>query len=944
MTVDPSVVPGLLFLLAELVTLAGVGYVIVRTALRETDQRVALAQGLIVGPAIWGLVVNFVMYATPGMAGAVAGWIFVLGLAAVLVWRAPESIRPRLRVAAGFALIALTLFWIALASRQTLGIDDDAIRLGLPASIREGGFPPELPWNPGMTAPYHYGVNLLHGLLAPPSGPDLAFAKELLGAYAWICLALVVATALLRRASGFAMLIIAPLLLTAGASTLVFNQPAGVVQAPVPTGIPSAGVRASLTEIYRPAVDPPRDLAQEAPPNISKPRFTLSYALALVVLARAAYAGRRSWLSVTTLAALVGFLGLTSTSLAPMVIVLWAGLEAIHLIKSRRAGSSLRSDAIRSALGLALAALLLLAGSFSYLVLGGSTTSGLSLGGNEYVEGRRMLGTLDRLPGGVGIVGLGPLAVAGVALLLAWRDRLVLALAAGTCLLLPAALLLSYEPQPLDVVRFEGHARNLALFALLIALGVRLAGLRPARLRYAAAAALLAVVTWPTIAAPVRNVGLAVGNGIELANAQPKQYAPGTRRDRRYVLKHLISNRIADYIRSNTAVDARVFSPYGDSITFTTGRPNAVGFPGLVHVNRAQGPDYRDVLDFLEPTAVRRLGFEYVHAPDVWVEGLPEEAAGRLNDPRLFELLVRDDSESLYRVLPAFLALDPPPAPGSHEALRQAVPASATVFLLRYTDYGYRKRGMIRVASALSHTRLRGFIDQTAMNLRTPWRAQPLGDHVPDLVIAPANFAPWMLPPALRQPIWWNDDAAVYALHGTVDPIMPPPPRAQPFPFSVTLSDVRPADSGGIAFTATFYDRAPPIRWNGQDWVLFATKAPPWRLPVEIIGRSYIPPTARWFAGHIVPGSETTSHAYEFDLRGSGLAARSKDGGLRPVQSSRAVSGTGSYVLAVRLRYEDRPGIWRVVAFVPVLNITVSETGEVSYQVHEEASGREPVQ
>ena len=66
MTVDPSLVPGLLFLLAEFVALAAVGYVIVRTALRESDDRVALAQGLIVGPAIWGVVVNLVMYAGAG--------------------------------------------------------------------------------------------------------------------------------------------------------------------------------------------------------------------------------------------------------------------------------------------------------------------------------------------------------------------------------------------------------------------------------------------------------------------------------------------------------------------------------------------------------------------------------------------------------------------------------------------------------------------------------------------------------------------------------------------------------------------------------------------------------------------------------------------------------------------------------------------------------------
>ena len=588
MTVDPSVVPGLLFLAAELVALAAVGYVIVRTALRESDDRVALAQGLVVGPAIWGVVVNLVMYALPGLAGATAGWIFVLALAAVLVWRAPKPVRPRLRAAAGFALAAVALFAVALASRQMLGIDDAAIRLGLPASIRAGGFPPELPSNPGTPAPYHYGAALLLGLLAPPWGPDLAFAEELLGAYAWICLALVVATALRRRASVFALLIVIPILLTDGGSTLVFDQPAGIVRAPVPTGIPSAGVRASLTEMYQPSVDQHTVLMQKAPPNITKPQFTLSYALAFIVLARAAHAGRRSWLSVTTLAALVGFLGLTSSTLTPIVFVLWAGLEAIHLIQSRRAGSAQRSDVVRSASGLALAAMLLLAGgSFSTLIPGHSVTSGLSLGGNEHVEGWRLLGTLDRLPGGVALLGLGPLIVAGVAVLLAWRDRLVWALAAGTGLLLLAALLLNYEPAPLDIVRIEGHARNFALFALLIALGVRLARLRPARLRYAAGAAVIvALVIWPTVAAPVRIIGLAISNGVELANAQPAQQAPGTDYMWREPLENLPSDRIAAYIRNNAAVDARVFSPHPSAMTFATGRPNARGFPKLVHLCR----------------------------------------------------------------------------------------------------------------------------------------------------------------------------------------------------------------------------------------------------------------------------------------------------------------------------------------------------------------------
>ena len=533
MTVDPSVVPGLLFLAAEIVALGAVGYVIVRTALRESDDGVALAQGLVVGPAIWGVVVNLVMYTLPGRAGAVAGWIFVLALAAVLIWRAPKPIRPKLRTAAGFALAAVALFWTALACRQMLTTPDAPIHIGLAASLRAGAFPPELPWNPGASAPYHYGMYLLNGLLAPPSGPNLAFVEELLGAYAWISLVAVVLTVLLRRASGFAHAdrysspahgrLDGPLGSTSQLS---------ILKVIVSAGIPSAGLRASLTDTYWPLLALPLDSPQDMPPNIWIPSFTLSYALAFVVLARAAHAGRRSWPTVLTLGALVGFIGLTAIALVPIVLVLWAGVEAIHLIQSRRARSVRRSDVLRPAAGLALAAMLLLAGGFSTLFLGDSVASGLSLGWNEHLGRWRLLGTFDRLPGGMGILGLGPLAVAGAAVLLAWRERLVQALAAASGFLLLAALPLSYEPLPRDLVRFEGHARNFALLALLLALGIRLTGLPRARWRYAAGAAVFALIIWPTAAAPARNLGLAVGNGVELVNAQqpqrPRSYLWGT--------------------------------------------------------------------------------------------------------------------------------------------------------------------------------------------------------------------------------------------------------------------------------------------------------------------------------------------------------------------------------------------------------------------------------
>ena len=925
MTVDPAVVPGLLFLLAELVALAGVGYVIVRVALRETDQRVALAQGLVVGPAIWGVVVNLVMYVLPGMAGAVAGWIFVLALAAVLLWRSPKPVRPRLRTAALFALVAFAIFWIALTSRQTWGINDHPTHLGLAASIRAGVFPPEMPWTPGAPAFFHYGADLLNGVLAPPSGPNPAFVEELLGAYVWMSFALVVATALLRRASGFAVLIIMPLLLTASAS-VYYGGSLSIVSAVVPTGIPAAGIRSSLTDIYWPSLDVVHASLHYVLSNIYKPPYTLSYALMIAVLA---HPGHRSWLSVTTLAALVGFIGLLSTSLVPIVFVLWAGLEAVSFIESRRAGSMRWSDIVRSASGFALAALLLLAGSFSSILLGDD----LALTWRE--AGWQLFGTVERLPGGVGVVGLGPLAVAGAAVLLARRDRLVLALAAGTGVLVLLTLLTNYEPNSSTIGRFHGHARNLALLALILALGVQLAGLRAARWRYTALAALAALIAWPTAAGTIRHAGLAVGgNGIELANAQRAQTAPAARLGQRFVLERLPSDRVAAYIRANAAVDARVFSPNPNQRTFATGRPNASGFAGLVHGLPTHGTLYRDVLDQLEPAAIQQRGFEYIHATDEWVESLPAAAASRLNDPRLFELLVRDGSESLYRILPALLSLDTPPAPESYEALRRAVPASATVYLLRPREFDIRP--LTRTAWALSHTRLLGVIDRGVMHLVTPVQTEPLGDHVPDFIVAPAGFMPWMFPATSRRPIWWNEESAVYALNGAVDPIMPPPPWAEPFPFSVRVSQVTQAD-GRIAFTATFDNRAPD-QWSGQDWIIIATQAPPWDMPTQLLPDG-THPVVIWFVGQVGPGSGMTSIAYEFDFLTPSMAIRGSGGTLTPMQASAAESGPGTYTLAVRLRHEYKPRYWRDAALIPVLRIAVSETGEVSYRVHEDVGG-----
>ena len=962
MTVDPALIPGLLLLAAELGVLAAVGFVVARVALRQADDRMALAQGLVVGPALWGLIVNVVMYAVPGLAGALVGWMITLALGAGLAWRASHPIRPRPRVLAGFAVSALALFWVALASRQLLGIVDPPIHLGMAASLRAGGFPPELPWNPGMAAPYHYGIDLLIGLLAPPVGPDLAFVTEILGAYAWTSFALVVVTALLRRASGFAVLVTAPLLLTAAAWTVVFATPSGVVQIPVPAGVPAAGLRASLTDIYAPFIQLPlTDGRFIGLADIWKPALTLSYALVFVVLEHAARAGRRSWLDALTLAGLVGFAGLLSASLAPLMLVGWAGLDAARLGKSLRAGSVPREALLRSGVGLVLAVLLLgVGGGMLANTLDGAGPSVFSLAWLDDPGSRRLLASFDSWPGGIGVLGLGPVVVAGAAVLLAGRDRLVLTLAAGVAVLVLARLVVRYEPFPGDIVRLDGHARNLALLALLLALSACLTGLRPVRWRYAAGALLTLLVTWPTVAEPVRNLALAIGRGVEVTNTQSVQRERDERYPGRDRFAHSPSDGLVAYIRDHAAVDARVLSPYPDAISSATGRPNASGFAQHQHLFPVVGPSYRDAIEHLEPAATRRLGIAYVHATDAWVAGLPDRAARWLADPGLFDLLTRDGAETLYGVRPEFLRLDPVPAPASFEALRQAVPPATTVYLSPTLE----QEGSLRAASALSHARLlgaanpwpvhpglefslatpyarrSGFIEPGPLHLLTPWPAEPLGEQVPDLVITPVHFVPWMFPSAGRQPIWWNEEVAVYAPHSAVAPIRPPPSQKRPPDVNVRVSDVRVAD-GRIAFTTTLHDQAPE-QWTGQDWVLIAGDRSPWSFPLARHPDGPSPATDAWFAGQMVAGKGVTTHAYALDPRAPSLVVRGADGSYTAVPSSTGRLGSGAWTLALRLSRDQDRGSYvakEEAAFIPVMQIEISEAGDVSAHVYDQVHG-----
>ncbi len=935
MTVDPTVLPGLVLLVLELLVLAAVGVVIARVALRQSNDLLALAQGMVIGPALWGLIVNFVLHLFPGLAGALATWVVTLALAAGLAWRAPASLQLKPRTVVGFVAAALVLFWFVLASRQLMYIVDAYLHLGLAASIRAGGYPPAFPWHPGLPAPYHYGADLLTALLAPPAGPDPAFTTEVIDAYAWTSLALIVVTTVLRFGSRIAALAVCPLLLSFGLWTqLHYTSPPGIVQVPLPIGIPEAGIRASLADIYWPTVDYPWTTAVDATPaNIWKPHFVLAYALAFVVLERAAARGRRGWLGHVALALAIGFLGLVDETVAPVVLGLWGLLELYELHRGSHFAPLLRrlrgdgshrpvrwEPMLRAFSGPVFAALLLTIGGGAITgVLTSSSHTGLSLGWIADAGSRRPLGEFTRLSGGVGVLALGTVPVTVGALLLAWRQRLVLALAATSLLMLLAALSLRYE-YSLDLVRLDGHARNFALLALLVGLGVRMAALAP-RWRYATSAMLIALVTWPTVAAPVQNIGLGLRRGPEFANARPDPSAMPSDLIGRYVMRKPMSEVVAGYIREHTSVDARILSPSPIEMSIVTGRPNASAYAEFVQFVPVHGPEYLDAIRFLEPLAVRRLGVDYVHAPDAWIAELPERAQRWLQDPSFFEPLIRDGVDTLFRVQPAFLRLETTPPPESFEGLRQAVAPEATVYL----SPALEPVNSIRAAVVLSHTRLLGRARPTpTWHSRPHFPTEQLANRTPDLVVTSARLAPSAFPLDRRQPIWWNDEIAIYPLGEATNPIMPPPPR----PFSIEVSDVETADSR-IAFTATFLDLEPD-QWKGQDWLVTSTDSSPWAIPREFESDERRHAGSQWFGGQVVPGRGTTERRFAFDPHAVSLLVAEGDDEAVAAPSSGTALEPGDWTLAVRLR-----GDWWELAFIPLMRIEVSNSGEASFTVYE---------
>ena len=520
--------------------------------------------------------------------------------------------------------------------------------------------------------------------------------------------------------------------------------------------------------------------------------------------------------------------------------------------------------------------------------------------------------------------------------MLAWRQRVVLALIAGAGMFMLAAIALQHPSSQFNVTRMDGHARNFALLALLLALGWRLSTLRPGW-RYAAGALIVALVTWPTVAIPTRTLGLAVGHGIEVTNAQlgPRGRDPDFDSAEhlsamgRHSIKHPVSEPVARYIRAHTAVNARILSPYPHDMTTTTGRPNASGFARLNHLLPRTGSEFLDAIRYLEPAAIRRVGFEYLHAPDEWVDSLPDRALHWLQDPRLLEPLVRGDADSLYSIRTTFLRLNPKPTPQSFESLRRTVPESATVALIGLTGID-----AARVASALEHAQLLGDANQPGIHLLEEIPTEPLGSRVPDVVIVPEGSSSFFhagvpeRPPIWRSPvtIWRSHGLSAYATNSTIAPEINIP--IQTARFSVRVSDVH-SQADSITFTATFTDHA-PSQWTGQDWLVIPLDDTSWALPTTVESDRYtLPGGTQWYSGQISPGRRVTTHSFEFNPSSASLAVTGADAKIVAANSSGTRLTPGVWALTVRLRHG-----YRQAAIIPVLKVVISEAGDVSYRLY----------
>ncbi len=910
--VDVGLLPGLLLIALELAAIAILGYVVVRGLLGQAPGYLAASQGLIVGLALWGLLLNAAFYVAPGPIGVALAWLAAAVLTGLLIWKKRVEPRPGLSTGAIFSAICLPIFWISLSARQLLWIPDIGAHVPLTASMMAGNFPPAFPWNPNEAANYHYGPDLIIGGLEAGTGLGYVLTTELLGAFSVTALFLIVGCLLSRSRSLSSSILTVPLMLSAGAWTLVLvgDQP-WPVSAALPVGLPQAGFRTSVLDVYFPGAGVPWMSPVEAsPPNIFNPAFLMSYALLLTLVERLVAGGSRPVVGLIATSALGAYLILLDEPIFAAFALIWAIVVAFRFARARvRRVSELAAGAAGIALLIGLA--VVYGGAlFDSIFRNAGGESGLSFTLPDLANLTR-LASLDRHPGNLGILGIGPLALAGV-VAIGWRAGAMSLLLAGAGLAMwTASLFIEYEFSTSDSLRLQGHFRNLLLVAVILVVTYFLARLRPWP-RRAAWAALALVVVWPSVASSGADLWYALKSGPQIAVP-----AVETGRVREGIMGRAELTGapvvVVSYIKDHLKADASILSPNPSQLSIASGRPEPYGYLGFTQYLGLRGPEYLDAIEHLDPDAIRRLGVRYVHATPKWVNGLPGRSRDWLQSPEYFEPLVQSDEGALYEILQPFRELAASPAPESFTALRVLTGRGARV----YIPPAIHPLQRLSIAAALQGARLYGDLGNPA-HVRSTLGFSPYRGEDLDFVILPSGLAPTGLPAHRRSPIWSRDGNSVYSV-GDAEYAA----GNQELPsLSVDIEEAR-VSPDGIRFKVGFAI-GDSSGWTGHDWVVIGDDGTRWAVPA-LRDRP-----AHWYSGQVNPSSRNLSIEYDWNVATGTLQWSTGDGEFHAAQSSTGELVEGSHVMAIRLTLNGRER-----AVLPVLRIHVIPNGSHKFEFFE---------
>ncbi|MCY3800666.1 MAG: hypothetical protein OXG46_03725 [Chloroflexi bacterium] len=911
--VDVGLLPGLALFAVQVVAIAIFGYVIVRGLLGQQPGYLAAAQGLIAGLAFWGLLVNAAFYVAPGAIGVILAWSVAAMLTVVLIWKKRVEPRPTLSAAATFAAIFLPVFWIALSARQLLWVPDIGVHVPLTASMMAGNFPPAFPWNPNEPAFYHYGPDLIIGALEAGTGLGYVLVTELLGAFSVTALFLIVGSLVACNRSLWSLILTVPLMLSAGAWTLVVvgDQPWTLLAA-APAGLPQAGIRASLLDVYLPGAGVPWMAPVEAsPPNIFNPAFSMSYALLLILVERLVAGGARPVVGLVATSMLGAYLILLDEPIFAAFALIWAIVVAFRFARVRE---SRISDLGVGTAGIAVSILLAVVYGgvlFDTVFRSAGGESGLAFVWPDLPSLTDLL-VFDRLPGNLGILGIGPLVLVAL-VAFGWRAGLMSLLLAGAGLAMwTVGLFVEYEFSSFDNLRLQGHFRNLLLIATILVIGYFLARLKRWPFRIACAA-LAVIVVWPTVAGSGANLWFAAKNGPQIAipTAETRRVHAGImgRAELAGVPAELVS-----YIKDHLAGNASILSPNPMAISVASGRPSPYGYVDFTQYVGLRGPEYLDAIEHLDPDAVRRLGVGYVHATPMWVDGLPERSRDWLERPEYFKPLVQSETGALYQVLEPFSELVASPPPGSFTELRYLTGRGARIYIPPVVHPLDR----LSMAAALQGALLYGDLGDPA-HVRSTLGLYSYNDQDLDFLILPSRLSPTVIPAHLRSPVWSRAENTVYAVGDVEDGAI----RRGIAALWIDIEESR-VDQHSIRF-GTRFEIGDSDGWTGQDWVLIADDGTRWAVPA-LQDRP-----VHWYSGQVDPSAHDLRVEYDLNLETGALQWSTGGSEFLPAQSSTSELIAGSYVLAVRLTLD---GSERIV--LPVLRVHVSPDGGFRFEFFED--------